>query len=219
MDKASERLRGVFCTQEQNPDIVDQLFLFRKTLFVDTLNWDLPVQAGREIDQFDTGSAVHCALYRADRLIGGFRALRCDQPYLAQTVFPHLAVFAPYPSRTDVWEISRFGVLPSEAGSMTARILYSLMFRLAYLAQASALVALADLRYERFLTLLGIRTRRYGPPQVIGTDETGAPLTVVAGDIPLASQRGWRFEALINLVNTVEIEDEALVFRPRRLSA
>jgi acyl homoserine lactone synthase len=212
-------LRAVFCTQEQNAPVVDEFFLFRKKLFVDTLAWKLPVRRGREIDAFDTGSAVYCGLFRGSELIGGFRAIRTDEPYLARSIFPQLAVFAPYPSRPDVWEISRFGVLPSEAGSETARILYSLMFRFAFLARASALVALADLRYERFLRHLGIRTRRYGPPQVIGTDENGMPLCVVAGEISLGAQAGGRFEALVNLSNNMDTDDEALVFRPRRLSA
>ncbi len=102
---------------------------------------------------------------------------------------------------------------------MTARILYSLMFRFAHVHQASALVALTDLRHERFLTRIGVRTRRYGPPQTHGFDENGKSLSIVAGDIPLANQRGWRFEALLKLVDNVEINDETLVLRSERLSA
>jgi acyl homoserine lactone synthase len=219
MQIVSEQLHAVFCTQAQQPNVVAQLFQFRKKLFVDTLNWNLAVQNGGERDQFDTANAVHCAVFRRGNLFAGFRAIRTDQPYLAEFVFPQLATFAPYPRRHDVWEISRFGVAPSEAGSMTARILYSLMFHFAHSHQASALVALTDLRHERFLTQIGIRTRRYGPPQPHGLDENGKPLLVVAGDIPLANQRGRRFEALLKLVNNVEINDETLVLRSERLSA
>lgn len=219
MQSTSRQLHAVFCTEEQNRSVVDQLFRFRKALFVDVLGWDLKVENGRERDQFDTACAVYCALFRNGILIGGFRAIRTDHPYLAQTVFPQLATFAAYPQRHDVWEVSRFGVLPSDAGSLTARLLYSLMFHFARQCGASALVALADLRYERFLTQLGIRTRRYGPPQVIGVDESGRPLSLVAGDIPLANQRGWRFDALLKLVDDVEITDETLVLGSDRLSA
>jgi N-acyl-L-homoserine lactone synthetase len=219
MSEGTDRLHAIFCNEEQNPGIVDQFLCFRKGLFVDVLHWDLTVESGRERDQFDTNDAVYCALLREGDLIAGFRAIRTDLPYVAKCVFPQLAVFATYPQKHDAWEISRFGVRPSEAGSVTARMLYSLMFRFAHLTHATSLVALADLRYERFLSLLGIRTRRYGPPQIIGTDERGAPLAVVAGDIPLQNQRGRRFESLLELANTLEIDDEALVFRPRRLSA
>jgi N-acyl-L-homoserine lactone synthetase len=219
MQSTSSQLRAVFCTEEQNHRLVDELFRFRKTLFVDNLGWDLTVAEGRERDQFDSDAAVHCGLLRNGGLIAGFRAIRTDGPYLARSVFPQLATFAPYPQRHDVWEISRFGVLPEEAGSVTARLLYALMFRFAYRCGATALVALADLRYERFLTQLGIRTRRYGPPQAVGTDETGKALWLVAGDIPLANQRGWRFEALIRLADGMEIDDETLVLGSDRLSA
>jgi N-acyl-L-homoserine lactone synthetase len=219
MQNALKQLQAVFCTEEQNPNVVDQLFQFRKELFVDALCWDLLVEGARERDQFDTGSAVHCALFRNGTIIAGFRAIRTDEPYLAKLVFPQLATIVPYPQRHDVWEISRFGVLPSEAGSITAQILYSLMFRFAHYRQANALVALTDLRHERFLTWMGVRTRRYGLPQCVCADENGAPLLAVAGDIPIANQRGRRFGALLKLVDNVEIDDETLVLRSDRLSA
>jgi N-acyl-L-homoserine lactone synthetase len=219
MQSTSGRLQAIFCTEEQNPEVVDQLFRFRKVLFVDVLGWDLKVDGVRERDQFDTPDAIYCALFRSGILAAGFRSIRTDRPYLAQTVFPQLATFAPYPQRHDVWEISRFGVLPEKAGSVMARVLYSLMFRFARQSGATALVALADLRYERFLAQLGIRTRRYGPPQVFGVDESGMPLSLVAGDIPLGNQQGWRFEALLKLVDDVEIIDETLVLGSDRLSA
>lgn len=219
MQKQSPRLQAVFCTEKLSPQVVDQLMRFRKALFVDALGWNLHVKDGQERDQFDTDDALHCALFRDGMVIAGFRAIRTDHPYLAQTIFPQLATFAPYPQRRDVWEISRFGVLPSEGGSTTARLLYSLMFRFASSVKASGLVAIADLRHERFLTQIGIRTRRFGPPQSYGLDEDGNPLFVVAGDIPIANQLGSRFEALLKLVDNVEIKDETLVLGSERLSA
>src|SRR5690606_34743778 len=119
--------------------------------------------------------------------------------------------------RHDVWEISRFGILFSEGDTQIGQILYSLMFRFAHSRQASALVALADMRHERFLARIGIRTRRYGLPQIVGEDANGEPLQAVAGDIPLANQRGWRFDALLKLVDDVEISDETLVLGYDRL--
>jgi acyl homoserine lactone synthase len=219
MRNTSKRLQAIFCTEVQQPNVVDRLLQFRKELFVDTLKWELSVYDGRERDQFDTNSAIHCAVFRNGTLFAGFRVISTDQPYLARTVFPQLATFASYPEKHDVWEVSRFGIAPSEAGSMTARILYALMFRFAYSRKASALVALTDLRHERFLTQIGVRTRRYGPPQAIGQDERGAPLLLVAGDIPIANQHGRRFEALLKLIDNVEIQDETHVLGSERLSA
>lgn len=211
--------RAILCTEAQNPAVVDALYKIRKSIFVDMHGWDLRVVDGRERDQFDTAAAVHCALFRDSELIGGFRATRTDHDYLARSVFPQLAAVKSYPQRADVWEISRFGVLPSNDRLETAKVNYSLMFRFAQVRAASALVALADLTYERFLRTLGIRTRRYGPPQIIGADKAGEPLWAVAGEIPMAEQSGSRFQALLALAKQVEIEDETLVLGRIRVSA
>lgn len=213
------RLSAIFCTSQQRPEIVDLIYQFRKSLFVDALGWTLDVQDGRECDQFDTPAAVHCALMHDDAVIGGFRAIRTDNDYLARSVFPQLAAVRGYPQRPDIWEISRFGLLPGVDQHELAKLNYSLMFRFAQLRQATALVALVDLTYERFLKLLGIRTRRYGPPQIIGNNARGEDLWGVAGEIPLAEQQGSRFQRLLALAKQVEIEDEALVFGRTRVSA
>jgi N-acyl-L-homoserine lactone synthetase len=213
------RLNAIFCTSQQRPEIVDLIYQFRKSLFVDTLGWTLSVRDGRECDQFDTPGAVHCALMLDGSVIGGFRAIRTDNDYLARSVFPQLAAVKSYPQRTDTWEISRFGILPGDDQHELAKLNYSLMFRFAQLRQATALVALVDLTYERFLKLLGIRTRRYGPPQIIGNNTRGEDLWGVAGEIPLAEQQGSRFQGLLALAKQVEIEDEALVLGRTRVSA
>lgn len=210
---------AVFCTEKQNPHVVNATYRFRKLLFVDTLGWKLTVRNGLERDQFDTTSAVYCALYQNNEVIGGFRAIRTDNAYLACSVFPQLSAVKSYPQRPDFWEISRFGILPVEEQHYAAKLNYSLMFRFAQLRQATGLVALVDLTYERFLKILGIRTRRYGPPQIIGIDRHEKPLWGVAGEIPLAEQQGSRFHTLLRLAKQVEIEDETLVLGRTRVSA
>jgi N-acyl-L-homoserine lactone synthetase len=211
--------RAVICRAKDNPQAVYGLQRFRKALFVDALGWDLTTFGDRESDQFDTDAAVHCALYRGDQIMGGFRALPTSGDYLVRSVFPQLATLRAYPSRADVWEISRFGVAPCTERLHLAKTLYSLMFRFGYSRQATALVALADLTYERFLTRIGIRTRRYGPPQVIGTDRAGRRLVAVAGEIPLQDQAGEKFRQLLSLANQLDVNDEALVRGPQRISA
>jgi N-acyl-L-homoserine lactone synthetase len=213
------RFHAIIGTEQQNADVVDALLKFRKTLFADTLGWILDVHNGRERDQFDTAAAVHCALFEGTRLIGGFRAIRTDGDYLARSVFPHLAALRDFPRRPDVWEISRFGVLPGEERRIAAKLNYSLMFHFARWRGATSLVAVVDLTYERFLKALGIRTRRYGPPQVIGRNARGAPMWAVAGEIPLAEQTDPRFHALLGLAKQVEIEHDTMVLRRRRVSA
>jgi acyl homoserine lactone synthase len=211
--------RAVFCTEDQNRDLVDALLRFRKKLFVDLLAWDLPVTNGRERDQFDNAAAIHCALFADEHLTGGFRAIRSDHEYLAQSVFPHLATLGRFPRRRDVWEISRFGVLPGRRRLQTARTNYALMFHFAQRRQASALVAVVDVNHERFLGMLGIRTRRYGPPQTIGIDRNGQIITGVAGEIPVTEQGNSKFLTLLATAQSIEVNDETLVLGSERVSA
>ena len=211
--------RAILCTKDQNPSLVDGLQQFRKRLFVDRLGWRLSIKDDREFDQFDTDQAVHCAIFQRDKLIGGFRAIQTIHPYLAQSVFPHLSTLRAFPSRRDVWEISRFGVFSTRSRLESARINYGVMFRFAQDRRASALVAVVDTAHERLLSVVGIRTRRYGPPQMIGTDLSGRPIEVVAGEIPLAEQRGERFRTLLSLAQQVEVDDETLVLGRSRISA
>jgi N-acyl-L-homoserine lactone synthetase len=210
---------AIFCREPEQPEVVDWLMRFRKELFVDRCGWDLTVRDGRERDEFDTESCIHCALFENGQLVGGFRAISTDKPCLATKVFPHLATLQPVPQRRDYWEISRFGVVSTGHGTRLSLLNYGLMFYFAQRIQARALVAVADLAYERFLETLGIRTRRYGPPQQIGCDKAANPLHAVVGEIPIAAQAGERFEKLIGAIRKVEIKDASKVFGPTRISA
>lgn len=213
------RYQAILCTKDQNSALVDDLQQFRKRLFVDRLGWRLSIKDDREFDQFDTEAAIHCAIFQDDQLIGGFRAIQTVHPYLAESVFPHLASLRAFPRRRDVWEISRFGIYANRQRLDSARINYSAMLRFAQDRSASALVAVVDLAHERLLSIVGIRTRRYGPPQNIGSDMAGRPIHVVAGEIPLGEQRGERFRTLLALAQQVEVNDETLVLGRSRISA
>jgi N-acyl-L-homoserine lactone synthetase len=205
--------------RDANAPLVSCIGDFRRRLFVEELGWDLKIaEDGTERDEFDTPDAVYAALFEGKHLVGAFRALRADGPYLAARAFPDLATLQPYPSDAGAWEISRFGVRP-EAGHRAARALYSAMFRFAAMRQTRSLIALADLTYERFLGVLGVVTRRYGDPREVGRDREGRPIVCVAGEIPMASQRGPRFASLTRIAHHMEFVDETLVLGQPRLSA
>ena len=211
---------AIFCTLNSEPAIIDQVYRFRKSIFIDHHGWDLQHFDGREHDAFDTAFTVYCALYQGREMVATFRAIRTDYPYLSAWVFPQLAVDQPYPRRRDAWEISRFGVLPQQKGAQRLSLLnYGLMFYFAQKIGASSLVASAAPAHERFLHQIGINTIRYGPPQIVGHTTSGAPLEVVAGDIPVSVQEGDRFSRLIRTLDHVEITDASYVFGPARISA
>jgi acyl homoserine lactone synthase len=210
--------RAAFFTLRSNPELSRNLFVFRTRLFVDELGWPLPMQDGVERDQFDTPSAIYCVLlHDNDQIVGCFRALSCDGPYLGKTVFPHLATARSFPASPHHIEISRFGVNSSDqAASMR---LYSLMLRLALEKGASSLVAIADLFHERLLNRMGLKTVRYGHPAIVGYREDGTWILAVAGEIPIPRELSPRLRDLLHLTEQMEVGDETPVFRRQRLSA
>ncbi|MPZ58018.1 MAG: GNAT family N-acetyltransferase [Rhizobiales bacterium] len=211
------RLVAVIFHEQSNLEMAAAFFRFRKALFVDECGWDLPVCSDAETDQFDTSDTVYCALLADDAVVGGFRAICCDKPYLARDAFPHLATTRPYPERPDYWEISRFGV--RRRHRKYGVMLYAVMFHFAEMRRAKALVAVADISHERLLGKIGIRTRRYGPPIVLGDPSMSEPIQIVAGEIPLAEQERTRLQFLRTCSESMEIRDDTLVWRPVRVSA
>lgn len=211
--------QAIICTEQTNSSAVEVFQYFRKSLFVDALGWTLTTDSNREVDEFDTRRAVYCLLFENSKLVGGFRAIQGCYPYLAQTVFPQMASLRPFPARSDVWEISRFGVDPITGTADHAKRLYGVMLDFGRRRNATALVAIVDLSHERFLRQLGITTRRYGPPGVVGVDNQKRSLTAVAGEIPLTDQSGQGFQNLLAMVQNVEITDETLVFGHWSISA
>ncbi|MGB7035423.1 MAG: acyl-homoserine-lactone synthase [Xanthobacteraceae bacterium] len=216
MSTAKSVLATIF-QSDDNQELTAALFRLRKALFIDERGWKLDGSSGTESDQFDSSDATYCSLTVNGRVVGGFRAIRCDRPYLGITLFPELATTRSYPLRSDYWEISRFGVLREYKNLGIG--LYAVMFRFAERVNARALVAVTDLGHERLLGKIGVRTRRYGQPVMLRPDQSERPLQVVAGDIPISQQQSETVRFLQACANQIEIRDETLVQRPIRISA
>lgn len=192
---------------------------FRKQLFVDVLSWDLTHRDGFEFDEFDTHRAVYCLLYRGREPIGGWRALRTTEEYLSRKVFPELAALRTYPSRPDIWEISRLGVLPDRSEPVSAHLVYALMVYFAMTRDASSLVGVVDVTHARKMAIAGLSLRAFSAPQEVGIDLSGRPIPAFLAEMLLAEQGGKRFEKLLNLLDSLEIRDEASLLGPETISA
>lgn len=211
------RYQAVFFSAATRPDLARSLYRLRHALFVRELGWTLAAEKDQERDEFDTNDAVYCSLSVDGRMIGCFRAISCDRPYLARTIFSHLATDTPFPTSADYVEISRFGVLG--AHRQASILLYSLLIRFALGRNATALVALAELSHERLLNRIGLSTLRYGGVQIVGFREDGQWILAVAGEIRIPENAPPAFKALLELTKAMEIIDEASVFGRERLSA
>ena len=203
----------------QDPDGVKAHQQFRKQLFVDGLGWRLSTRNDLEQDEFDTDHAVYCLLLLEGKVIGGWRAVQTTQDYLSQMIFPQLATLRDYPSRPDVWEISRLGVLPHPKRLLSGRLVYALMVKFAMTRNARSLIGVIDVAHARNMDITGIKTRRFGAPQIVGINSRNTPITAFCAELRLAEQGGKRFEKLIHRIDSLEIKDEAFLQGPARVSA
>ena len=219
MQQGGSEFQAVYFDALASDSLLGEFQLFRKRLFFDDLGWKLTIVDGREIDQFDREDAIYCILRQDGHTVAGFRAIRTDFPYLAQEVFPQLATLKPYPRRPDFWEISRFGAVSGKGNRRPALLNYALMFRFAIQRQLRSLVAVVDITHERLLSRLNVKTQRYGPPAIVGTDTGGKQLVCVAGEIPVWRQYDSTIQFFGRQLSTVEIVDETLVQRHTCLSA
>lgn len=192
---------------------------FRKRLFVDELGWTLTHDGELEVDEFDNDAATYCSLYLGAEIVAGWRAIRTSEDYLGRKVFPQLATLRPYPSHPDIWEISRLGAIRHPQRPLSAQCIYALMFHFAASRGALSLCGVVSPMHSRNFERAGIKTRRYGPPEVVGHDVKGRPLSVFFGEIRMSDQHGLALNKMLNPINEMELQDDALVPGRRAISA
>lgn len=103
--------------RERNRARLDAMHADRKSVFVDRLKWNLPVQDGRlEIDAFDDEHAIYLIATAAagHRHLGSVRLLKTTRRHLLGDVFPML-VDGEVPRGPDVFEITRLCTSPGLA--------------------------------------------------------------------------------------------------------
>lgn len=90
---------------------LDEMFRLRFRYFVEGRGWDLPVENGRERDQFDRDDTVYLAKFApAGDMMGSFRMLPTERAHLMSEVLPpELGI--EWPRGQNVWEISRGFIL------------------------------------------------------------------------------------------------------------
>jgi acyl-homoserine lactone synthase len=93
----------------QDHPLLRAMFEARKRVFVDLLQWNVPVLEGRfEIDQFDDEHAQYIIVGDSGgRHLASARLLKTTRPHLLDTLFPDLCD-GPIPSGPSTLEITRF---------------------------------------------------------------------------------------------------------------
>lgn len=159
-------------SKELSPALEEALATYRHKIFIERLGWQLPVEGGKERDQFDHPETLYVMTRLPDDTICGCaRLLPTTAPYLLSEVFPHLLAGAPVPHSRDVWELSRFAAATIDPDSsvdaaVNTRCLLAAAVKVASEHGASRLITVSPLGIERLLHRMGVHAHRAGPPML-----------------------------------------------------
>lgn len=157
-------------------DNLAEMQRMRCRVFKDRMNWDVQVNGGLEIDQYDALHPTYLLQRGGDGAITGcVRLLPTTGSTMLRDTFPMLLGDAPMPSSEDVWESSRFALDVPETAPKGARGLavgtYELFAGMVEFGLAKAsreIVTVTDTRMERLLRAAGWPLHRIGTPAQIG---------------------------------------------------
>jgi len=164
------------------------MFESRKRVFVDLLQWDVPVIDGRfEIDQFDDEHAVYLILAdTAGRHLGSARLLATERPHILGDLFSALCDDA-VPTGPGIWEITRF-CLDRELTARERRVvrdaLVTALADHALRAGIERYTAIADLSWVQQILAFGWECWPLGLARAVGGETLAALEIVIAPDTP-----------------------------------
>lgn len=158
--------------------VLRNMFAARKKVFVDLLNWDVPVIDGAyELDQFDDEHARYLVLTDGEhRHLGSARLLPTTRAHILDTLFPALCA-GPIPTGPDTFEITRFCLDLSLAAAERRQIRDRLVTALTEHALANAIATytgVAEPGWLRQILDFGWEARALGQPLPVGGRTLGA---------------------------------------------
>ncbi len=173
------------------------MFRERKRVFIDLLQWDVPVLADSfEVDQFDTASATYLLLAGPDGCHkASLRLLPTLAPNLLASIFPELCDGAP-PRAGDILEISRF-CLSRDLRAVDRRrfrnALVTMAVRFALDRGVRGYCCVADIAWLEQIPSFGWRCRSLGVPRRLACGVTGAMLIEIDERTPdrMAAAGTW----------------------------
>jgi acyl homoserine lactone synthase len=177
---------------------IDEMHRLRARVFDDRLGWDVTVENGREIDQFDHLRPDY--LIRTDEsglATACVRMLPTMGGNMLRDVFPELAGDGAPPASPRVWESSRFCVDHTCAGQRQGGLkgatfeLFAAMIEYGLYRGADSIVTVTDLRMEKILARAGWPLRRLADPRQIGvTKAVAGYLDITTSALTAVQERG-----------------------------
>jgi acyl-homoserine lactone synthase len=178
--------------------LLDAMHRDRKRVFIDTLRWNLPHEAERELDAFDNEDAEYLILQ--DRATGdhlaSLRLLRTDRPHLMSEIFPFLCE-GGVPRGPHVREITRLCLSPrlrARERLKARNALVNGLIRYAVLHEVEALTGLSELGFLSQILSAGWHCVPLGLPQMVEGSLVGAFQINIASDTLCSLDPSWQCE-------------------------
>lgn len=159
----------------QHAATVENMFRFRTEMFCNRLKWQLQVTDGLEKDQYDALNPVYL-LSRTMRneIESCARLLPTTGRYMLNEVFAEMLQGEAAPRSEDVWELSRFAVIPSGSRENQQAALHPITLRMMQAAVnfadqngISSYVVVTSVALERLLRRIGLSMRRVGRGEAV----------------------------------------------------
>ncbi len=163
--------------------VLGAMFEARKRVFVDLLNWEVPVVDGRfEIDQFDNRQAEYLVVTEpGGGHLASARLLPTEGPHILADLFPFLCDSA-VPRGPDIREITRFCLDPAPSAARRREARNRLISALVDHALSQGIrtyTGVAELGWFRQIIGFGWNCRPLGLPRPLGSSH----ITALAIDI------------------------------------
>jgi N-acyl-L-homoserine lactone synthetase len=189
--------------------VLRNMFAARKRVFVDLLNWKIPVIAGTyEVDQFDTREATYIVVSdAAGNHRASVRLLPTVSPHILDTLFVSLCD-GPVPRGPTIFEITRFCLdrgLAAPARRAARDALVSAIARFGVCAGITRYTGVAASDWIAQIIKFGWRVEPLGPLRTIEGSALGAIAIEIGAETPGLLERAGIVGALNFVVEVADV--------------
>lgn len=176
------------CHDAMSDSVLRAMFAARKRVFVDLLQWNVPVLHGRyEIDQFDDNHATYLVLATEEgRHLGSTRLLSSVRSHILGDLFPELCD-GPVPRNAATVEITRFCLDRDLSARERRGVRDTLVTALVGHALATGIsryTAIAEMGWVQQILSFGWTARPLGLPRMVDGAMLSALEIEIAGETP-----------------------------------
>lgn len=206
-------------------DVLDEMFQLRARVFSDRLGWDVSIENGREIDQFDHLDPLYLVgLDDEGNVVSCVRALQTTGPHMLSDVFSSILDGEPPLRSSRIWESTRFCVdtarLQRDGASASAISRATCELMIATLetcrdAGISDIITVIDPVMNRVL-----KRSDNAPYDYVGSVKPMGKVSALAALLDCTDERIGRVRAFAGLhENVIATEAEVLTLRAAKRAA